>query len=378
MPEHETDHPEYESDERENEAGERDEYETDELEPETEERLPDGVPYMEPEPEEEPEAEAEAELAEDEFEPETEPEAETELEAETITVTATATAPAPGPRPKYSAEISRDNPSFFLFLVDQSSSMADDFRAGDATQPKASGVADGINRWMQELSIKCAKAEGVRDYYNVGVIGYGNTVSPAFVGTIAGRDLVPISEIAENPARLEQRTKKVPDGAGGIIEQTVRVPVWLDPVANGATPMCRAASEAYRILEEWLDEHPDCFPPIVIHITDGEATDGMPLERIRALTNMQSTDGNVLLFNIHLSGHADADPISFPDSPDVLPDDYSKMLYETASSLTPMMAALAREHGFKVTDQSKAFVLNADLVLLVQAIDIGTRPSNLR
>lgn len=374
MPEHETDYPEYESDEREHET-EHTEYETDEYEAGAvdegaeaeaeaeaeEERLPDGVPYLGPQEE-----------------PEAEPETEEQAEAETVTVTATATAPAPGPRPKYSAEISRDNPSCFLFLVDQSSSMGDDFRAGDATQPKASGVADGINRWMQELSIKCAKAEGVRDYYHVGVIGYGNTVAPAFVGPIAGRDLVPISEIAENPARLEQRNKKVPDGAGGIIEQSVRVPVWLDPVANGATPMCRAASEAYRILEEWLDEHPDCFPPIVIHITDGEATDGMPLERIRALTNMQSTDGNVLLFNIHLSGHTDAEPISFPASPDVLPDDYSKMLYETASPLTPMMAALAREHGFDVTDQSKAFVLNADLVLLVQAIDIGTRPSNLR
>jgi hypothetical protein len=174
MPEHETDYPEYESDEREHETDEHetehetetyeaDEYGTGELEQEaeTEERLPDGVPYMEPQEE-----------------PEPEPEPEAEAEQETVTVTATATAPAPGPRPKYSAEISRDNPSFFLFLVDQSSSMADDFRAGDATQPKASGVADGINRWMQELSIKCAKAEGVRDYYHVGVIGYGKSGSP--------------------------------------------------------------------------------------------------------------------------------------------------------------------------------------------------------
>ena len=42
------------------------------------------------------------------------------------------------------------------------------------------------------------------------------------------------------------------------------------------------------------------------------------------------------------------------------------------------MAALAREHGFAPTENSKCFVLNADMVILVQAIDIGTRPSNLR
>ncbi len=63
----------------------------------------------------------------------------------------------------YQAEISRDNPSCFLFLIDQSTSMEEDVSAGDGTQQKAAGVADTMNRWLQELSIKCAKSEGVRD-----------------------------------------------------------------------------------------------------------------------------------------------------------------------------------------------------------------------
>ena len=278
----------------------------------------------------------------------------------------------------YSAEISRENPSCFLFMIDQSSSMSDEIRAGDATQQKSLGVADSINRWLQEMSIKCAKVDGVRDYYHVGVIGYGKTVGPAFAGSIAGREMVPISEIAENPARLEDRSKKVPDGAGGLIEQNVRVPVWFDPIADGGTPMCRAAAEAERIITGWITEQPNCFPPIIIHITDGEATDGEPMERIRQLTNLATSDGNVMLFNIHLSANPEASPVSFPDSPEGLPDEYSKMLFETASPLTPTMRALAREHGLKPSESSRAFVLNADMVLLVQAIDIGTRPSNLR
>ena len=278
----------------------------------------------------------------------------------------------------YTSEISRENPSCFLFLVDHSTSMEEDVAAGDSTQQKAAGVADSLNRWMQELSIKCAKSEGVRDYYHVGVIGYGRSVGPCFAGDLAGKEMVPISEIAETPARLEERTKKIPDGAGGLIEQSIRFPVWFDPIADGGTPMCRAAAEAERILNDWLDAHPDCFPPIVIHITDGEATDGEPTERIRSLTNMTSSDGNVMLFNIHMSANPDAGPVSFPDSADDLPDEYSKMLFETASPLTPTMRALAKEHGFKPSESARSFVLNADMVLLVQAIDIGTRPSNLR
>ncbi len=278
----------------------------------------------------------------------------------------------------YSAEISRENPSCFLFLVDHSTSLEEEVAAGDSTQQKAAGVADSMNRWMQELSIKCAKSEGVRDYYHVGVIGYGKSVGPGFNGDLAGKEMVPISEIAETPARLEDRTKKIPDGAGGLIEQSVRFPVWFDPIANGGTPMCRAAAEAERILNDWLAAHPDCYPPIVIHITDGEATDGEPTERLQALTNLTSSDGNVMVFNIHMSANPEAAPVSFPDSPDDLPDEYSKMLFETSSPLTPTMRALAKEHGFKPSENSRSFVLNADMVILVQAIDIGTRPSNLR
>ncbi len=278
----------------------------------------------------------------------------------------------------YQAEISRDNPSCFLFLIDQSTSMEEDVAAGDGTRQKAAGVADTMNRWLQELSIKCAKSEGVRDYYHVGVLGYGKSVGSALNGTTGGQDMLPISQIADNPARLEERTKKVPDGAGGVVEQSIRFPVWFDPIADGGTPMCRAAGEAERILQDWISEHPDCYPPIVIHITDGEATDGDPTERIRSLTNLSSNDGNVMLFNIHLSANPNATPISFPDSADDLPDDYSKMLFNTASPLTPTMRALAKEHGFDPSENARSFVLNADMVLLVQAIDIGTRPSNLR
>ena len=278
----------------------------------------------------------------------------------------------------YKAEISRDNPSCFLFLVDQSKSMEDEVSLGEETQSLATGVADSINRWLQELSIKCAKSEGIRDYYHVGVIGYGKEVGPGFVGPISGRDLIPISEIADNPARLDERTKKIPDGAGGLVEQSVRKPVWLDPIASGGTPMCRAAEEAKRVLESWIDEHPDGFPPIVIHITDGEATDGNPADRLNALTSLSTSDGNAMLFNIHLSANPKATPVSFSDSSDDLPDTYSKMLFETASPLIPSMRSLAKEHGFDTSEDSRCFVLNADLVLLVQAIDIGTRPSNIQ
>lgn len=277
----------------------------------------------------------------------------------------------------YSAEISRQNPSCFLFVIDQSGSMSDNFSS--PPKSKAQGVSDAINKLLSNLVIKCAKSEGVRDYYYVGVLGYGSKIGPAFSGPISGIDLVSISEIANNPARIEERVKKVDDGAGGLVDQTIKFPVWFDPTASGGTPMTQAFKMANKIIEDWIKQHPDCFPPTVIHITDGESTDGNPSAEMTNLTNLYSSDGNVLLFNLHLSANSNARTIEFPNNTELLPDQYSEMLFSTASKLTPFMIDIAsKDFNLTVTENSKGFVLNGDLALIITALEIGTRPSNLR
>lgn len=296
----------------------------------------------------------------------------------------------------YTSEISRTNPSCFLFLIDQSGSMQDvmdpsqiqpmkepvvvDGKTYTHTaqgRTKAEGVADAINRLLQNLVIKCAKTEGVRDYYHVGVIGYGTRVGSAFGGSLAGKELVPISEVANMPARVEERSKKVDDGAGGIVEQKIKFPIWFDPVANGGTPMCQALIMAQSILQGWLNQHPGCFPPIVINITDGEATDGDPSIHAQSLSRLSSSDGNILLFNLHLSSQK-ANPTEFPDSEEVLPDDYARLLFRMSSILPEYVRSIAQQEGFRVSEWTRGFVFNADIVAVIRFLDIGTRPSNLR
>lgn len=255
--------------------------------------------------------------------------------------------------------------------------MEDPFGQG-AGKRKADGVADAVNRLLQNLVIKCAKSEGIRDYYHVGVIGYGDRgVGPVFSGVLSGKDLAPISEIANNPARVEQRTKKVDDGAGGIMEQKIKFPVWIDPVYKGGTPMCEAIKQAKRIISNWLHQHTGCFPPIVINITDGEATDGDPEDQADQLKRMSSEDGNVLLFNLHISGSSHA-PVEFPDNESMLPDDHARLLFRMSSPLPDYMWSMVQEEGIIISDNPRGFVFNADLVSVIRFLTIGTRPSNLR
>jgi hypothetical protein len=278
----------------------------------------------------------------------------------------------PAPRVPYSAEISRANPSCFLFLIDQSGSMAEPFGDGSG-RSKSEGVASAINRLLQTLVLRCAKAEGVRNCYEVGVIGYGSGgVGPALGGALAGRPLVPLSDLAYHPLRVEERSKLEEDGAGGLVERKVRFPVWFEPRAGGVTPMCTALGQAADVLTGFLRGHPDCFPPVVINLTDGQPTDGEPEEAAARLCALASSDGNVLLFNLHISSRGER-PIEFPERDEELPSEPARRLFRISSALPRLMQVAARQEGFPISAATRGFVFNADLVSVIRFLDIGTR-----
>jgi hypothetical protein len=277
----------------------------------------------------------------------------------------------------YTAEISRSNPSCFVFLLDQSASMLDEIADGEQVSRKADVVADALNRLLRELSIKCAKEGGIRDYFHVAVIGYGLRVGSVFDGELAGKDLVPLSQVARYPARVEERMRKVPDGAGGLAEHLTKFPVWVEPVGNHGTPMCQALSMATNLVDTFLTTHPTCFPPVVLNLTDGESTDGDPRAQAATLRELASTDGNVLLFNLHVSDRGGQATI-FPGEKVELGDDYARTLFSMSSPLPPHMRSYAAQEGLTVDDTSRGFVYNADMVTVVQFLDIGTRATDLR
>jgi len=257
--------------------------------------------------------------------------------------------------------------------------MSDPF-AGQPEQSKAARLATAINRLLFELTIRCTKdmTEGVRNYYEVGVIGYGATVGPALGGLLSGRHLVTIREIADNPAKVNPRTRKIEDGAGGLVEEKIVLPEWFEPIADNGTPMCEALSEVLSILSPWVSSHPNSSPPIVINITDGEPNPGCnPRTYAEKLQNLATSDGNVLLFNLHISSDP-ATPIFYPESPSVLPDASAKQLFEMSSNLPPHIYQAAQGEGYNVSPNSRGFVFNADIVEVIKFLDIGTRARGLR
>lgn len=273
----------------------------------------------------------------------------------------------------YSAQISRTNPACILFLVDQSGSMAEAF--GSQPELSKSGVvADAINRLIQNLVLRSAKADGVRDYFHIGVIGYGKSVKSCIGGSIPFDLLQPISKLSDDPLRVETRQKMVPDGAGGLVESTVKFPVWLEPEANGRTPICEALAVATLAVKGFVEQYPHAYPPIVLNLTDGRPSDGIPLKPAKALRKLATSDGEVLLFNLLLSSDPSA-PIYFLADEGLLIDAHAMLLFRMSSQLPPKLLEAARAEGFGVEEGARGVVFNADPVAVVRFLDIGTRVS---
>jgi hypothetical protein len=274
----------------------------------------------------------------------------------------------------YTAEISRRNPSAILFIIDQSGSMADKW---DQHLSKAQALSDAVNRLLQETIIKCSKEDGIRHYFDVGVIGYGGNSVRDALQFIPGQILKPVYEIERHPLRVENRTKAIPDGAGGIIEQTIRFPIWFEPVASGDTPMCAALRCAAETIAEWADAHPSSFPPVIIHVTDGEPTDGDPEPMASLIHQLHTDDGNALLFNLHIAGGGGQSVLFPSDIRSVPPTQEAQRLFRMSSQVPTFMLVAAREQGFEIGEGARGYGYRVDLVEAIKFLNIGTQAINL-
>jgi hypothetical protein len=268
----------------------------------------------------------------------------------------------------YSRRIDRLNPALIVVLVDQSDSMAEVIDGGRIS--KAQAVADQINTLLYELILRCVKTqhEPPRSYFYVSVIGYSTTgdgesiVEPAL--TIASSDgAISTTDLAASPLRIESR--RGPQGGA------INAPVWVEPVGRGGTPMCAALDQAGRLAASWVARHPAAFPPVVVNLSDGEATDGDPAVWAARLRSLATADGHLLLFNLTMS----ADPGTaslFPSDPEHLSSRYATKLFHMSSPLPQPMVDIARAQGIVVRPDARGFAFNADIKALALFLNVGT------
>jgi hypothetical protein len=271
---------------------------------------------------------------------------------------------APMPR------VSRKAPGCLVFLIDQSSSMAQKFLGSEHT--KAQAVAATINEVIYRLSLNCAPQGDVWDYYHLGAIGYGKTVELAFEGKLRGLGIIPISQVAENPRRMVTRTV---EQDGESLE--IKAPEWISPKTVGVTPMVTAITRAADLIGDWIEDFPDSVPPIVMNLSDGEPSDGDPSNAAHRLVSLKTSVGPTLLFNLQLTA-ARKTPVVYPSQPNEITDPFAKSLFDISSPMPGYLRSVAAGLGIDIADGARGFCANANMATLVDFLTIGSAPGNLR
>ena len=260
-------------------------------------------------------------------------------------------------------------------------------------------MSTAVNKLISELIQICEKGEEKpRHWFDVGMIGYttdqngGAVVGSAFGGGLAGRDLAGIPDLFDNPLAVEVRKRKSQqdDGTGNLImvEEEVNFPIWYKvppEETRFGTPTRTAFEFARPILEQWIADHPASFPPLVIHLTDGEPTDGNPLEAAEAVRALATADGGVLVVNCHISS-SKADGVLFPTDEGQLPDQFAKDLYHMSSEMPDALRTTAEVKQVTAPVGCRMMAFNADSVNLLKLLSVGTmstpgaaeRPAHLR
>jgi hypothetical protein len=84
-------------------------------------------------------------------------------------------------------------------------------------------------------------------------------------------------------------------------------------------------------------------------------------------------DGSPLIYNMHICGH-DANPILFPASDTVLPDQYAKLLFNCSSKLPPHVLKFIQEYEYmeiQITAGAGGFVFNTDISIAVRVVSLN-------
>mgnify|MGYP005637118689 FL=1 len=237
-------------------------------------------------------------------------------------------------------------PQLMIILIDQSSSMSEIFFSEEGKDYSFARVAkNAVDSFLYEILSGCISGNEIRPFVDLAIIGYGTSIRSA-------TPKIPMDQLPFSVAELQTTfiKKNEADDGGAGYHAPLRYE-WIEEISDGATSMLAALEKAKEITEKWITTHQDSFPPVILNITDGMATDDpMLIERVqryslgdlsalplvtivKEIQKLSTNDGNVLVCNAQLSGENQnaLGGITYPTNVRNTDDPYTKLLFEMSS-----------------------------------------------
>ena len=276
----------------------------------------------------------------------------------------------------YNVRWKEESPGHLVYLVDLSQSMSMppydknkkyDKNVKDYT--KYNMVMDAIRDCSKAILAPCVQGGVVIPQFSLTIIGYNSEVYTLFKGD--AKDVAQMLTVA-----AKNKNRLFYDAETDTIEPNAE-PKW-------QTYMEKALMAAKKDVEEWICKQKSnpqikAIPaPIVISITDGhpeeqerkyyEAAKGALNAANSIMESINTPDGNVLLFNIHIDPFNNEPDLSFPVKE---PQDRDMALLYNMSSTIP--EKFIENSTFSIEHGCKGMISNAkDKTTLLQFIEFGS------
>jgi len=289
----------------------------------------------------------------------------------------------------YTTRITSLNPTAFVLLIDQSGSMSEEISDNKGNSiAKSKQLALTVNKFLDEILLTCRSTDLVKDYFDIVIIGYGrenvdgeSVVKIAWEGLLEGKSWVNVNTLRSSSLRKDIIKVQNPRSFGPK-ELEEEINVWIEPYSEGLTPMKEALEFCTDLLNNWIESHPNSFPPIVFNITDGYATDVTNQNEIvlvsEKLKNLSTSDGNVLLINCLFSDDIQQiKEFPFVHERNMFEEnEYELALFESSSLLPQKMKRIISDIYKKqdyLTEETKGVVFANDIERIIKLLEIGTQ-----
>ena len=242
------------------------------------------------------------------------------------------------------------------------------------SDPFNPGPGNSFSRLQENANSLLGRiAQKPNDVMDVAMVSYGTDVEGdidvrcGFEGSLAGQNFVRDSDLLGGALRIDEFTKKVSDGIGGMMERPVKQPVYLELEPAAAGSPVKAFETVSQIVGEWCGQHPaSIVPPVVIHLTRGQVKSDDIEQCAASLMAVQPVAGAVLLY--HLIATEDAhSSIVFADQLDDSESEEIRGLF-AHSSLILERERLAIEKPAIVNSESRGFVINGKIDLVLDTV----------
>ena len=256
-------------------------------------------------------------------------------------------------------------PGFLIILIDQSGSMLSPYSGNESRTVFASKV---INRVINEIIQK----NFTKNRCFISVIGYNHNVKELCSGYL--------TDLYNNPLRIETIKKKISDGAGGLVEQEIKMPIWIEPITqDGATNMKGAFLMAKQLVEKWMQDKPQNPAPVIINISDGipyyEGKDPHicmqeTIQVAKDIMNLSCEDGNVLIFNAHIDNNGNQ-TVKCPSEKDEVKEagEGAEFLFEITSVIPEGYKDAASKNDLTIKDGAHGCIFAANEIDLINLIN---------